>query len=118
MHGGQLLLRQRQRLQLDNRVNLGERISRITPQIQQRKALSNFGGAEALGRKGEYAIPIGCLHPPSGLPTEFLPPQNQPRASDQTISATIKEQKPGTTGTAFPAVPLLVSHQHTVYHSV
>ena len=63
---GQLLLRLQLRLRLNNRVNLGNRESRITIQIQQRNAMPNFSGAEALGRQGEEKLPVGFIHLPVG----------------------------------------------------
>ncbi len=42
------------------RVNLGDRRSRIATQIQQRKALPNFGGAEAKVRDSDRLHPSSC----------------------------------------------------------
>ena len=69
VHSGQLLLRLRLRLRLDDRVNLGDRKSRLMLQIQQRNALPNFSGAESLGSQGDDEIPVGFIHPPVG-PTD------------------------------------------------
>jgi hypothetical protein len=67
-------------------------------------ALPNCRGGEALGQPGDDEIPFGFIHPPDGFRWS---PRKQPQALDQTTITTIKQRKPGTSGTAFP-----VSHQH------
>jgi hypothetical protein len=87
VHRGQpLWLRLRLRRRLDDRGNLGDRKSRLTPQIQQRNALPNFGGAEALGRQGEDEIPVGFIHPPVG-------PTDRVLASTETTSCVRSDRK-------------------------